>query len=135
MDIIDKLTNDIKREETVNKLIEHIESKAKKNFPGQSFILAVNDAINEFLIYTNRDEVPELAYGLIENMALKRYYAMEDFVAEDTEDKIKSYSQGNISITYKDNIQKDYELSDSEKAMMDKFVISKATRLIKRRKQ
>ena len=121
-------------EEMLSKLIDNIESKMARAISGASFLCIINDVINEFLVYTNRDEVPELALGLIENMVIKRYYARNDFIQESTEDKIKSYTQGNISVTYKDDIQKDYELSDSEKAMMDKFVISKATRLIKRRK-
>ena len=118
-----------------DKLTKEIEAKMNKPMNGSTFRCAVDDAINEFLTYTNRDEVPERALGLIENMAIKRYLAMNNLTQESTDNTIKSYSQGNISITYKDNIQKDYEASDSEKAMMDKFVISKATRLIKRRKQ
>lgn len=121
-------------EEMMSKLIDNIESKIGRAISGMPFLCAINDTVNEFLVYTNRDEVPELALGLIENMVIKRYYARNEFIQESTEDKIKSYSQGNISITYKDDIQKDYELSESEKAMMNKFVISKATRIVKRRK-
>lgn len=133
-DLINKLIEDIESEDLIDKLIENVESKIGKSVGGNFFMCCVNDTINEFLAYTNRDKVPEQACGLIENMVIKRYYAMKNLVTQDTEDKVKSYSQGNISITYKDNIQKDYELSDAEKKMMQKFVISKATRLVKRRK-
>lgn len=121
-------------EEMMSKLIDNIESKMARAISGASFLCAINDVINEFLVYTNRDEVPENALGLIENMVIKRYCARNEFIQESADDKIKSYTQGNISITYKDDIQKDYELSESEKIMMNKFVISKATRIVKRRK-
>ena len=113
-EIINKLIENIESEDLINKLIDNVESKLRKSISGASFLCAVNDVINEFLVYTNRDKVPEQAYGLVENMIIKRYLLMNDLVQEDTEDKIKSYSQGNISVTYRDNIQKDYELSDAE---------------------
>jgi hypothetical protein len=92
--------------------------------------LIVRDVITEFLVFTNRDTIPENAIGLIENMAIKRILEYEE--AEKTD--IKSYTQGNISVTYKDNNINKYALSDSEKKLLNKFVVSKATKFVKRRK-
>lgn len=89
----------------------------------------VRDVVNEFLMYTNRDEIPEMAYGLLEDMVIKRLKQHDD---DHESNYIKSMTQGNISITYKDNVVK-YDLSDSEKKLLDRFKISKATRYVKRR--
>lgn len=89
----------------------------------------VRDVVNEFLMYTNRDEIPETAYGLLEDMAIKRLKQHDD---DHESNYIKSMTQGNISITYKDNVVK-YDLSDSDKKLLDRFKISKATRYVKRR--
>ena len=89
----------------------------------------VRDVVNEFLMYTNRDEVPEMAYGLLEDMAIKRLKQHDD---DHESNYIKSMTQGNISITYKDNVVK-YDLDDTEKKLLDRFKISKATRYVKRR--
>ena len=89
----------------------------------------VKDVVNEFLMYTNRDEVPEMAYGLLEDMAIKRLKQHDD---DHESNYIKSMTQGNISITYKDNVVK-YDLDDTEKKLLYIFKISKATRYVKRR--
>ena len=89
----------------------------------------VRDVVNEFLMYTNRDEIPEMAYGLLEDMAIKRLKQHDD---DHESNYIKSMTQGNISITYKDNVVK-YDLDDTEKKLLDRFKISKATRYVKRR--
>ena len=91
--------------------------------------LVIKDVVNEFLMYTNRNEVPEMAFGLLEDMVIKRLKQYDD---DHESDYIKSMTQGNISITYKDNVVK-YDLSDSEKKLLDRFKISKATSYIKRR--
>lgn len=95
------------------------------------------EAIQEFLNYTNRVNVPRDAMYLIRKMALKRYLAMQNLIASAKSGNldIKSYSQGDISITYKDTVTKQFELSDDEKREMDKFIITKAARRVKMRKR
>ena len=80
-------------------------------------------------MYTIRDEVPEMAYGLLEDMVIKRLKQHDD---DHESNYVKSMTQGNISITYKDNVVK-YDLDDTEKMLLDRFKISKATRYVKRR--
>ena len=122
-------------EETMDTIREGVINKrGKANMPTDSLLdIIVRDIVNEFLAHTNRDEVPTNAIGLIEDMVIKRILRYEDADKDVSTNEIKSYTQGNISITYKDNVQKDYELTDSEKKLIDRFKISKATRYVKRR--
>ena len=95
------------------------------------------EATQEFLNYTNRVDVPHEAMYLIKKMALKRYLAVQNLIAsaKDGSLNIKSHSQGDISITYKDTVTKQFELTDDERKEMDRFIITKATRRIQKRKK
>lgn len=95
------------------------------------------EVIQEFLNYTNRVDVPNEAMYLIKKMALKKYLAMQNLIASAKSGNldIKSYSQGDISITYKDTVTKQFELTDDERKEMDRFIITKATRRIQKRKK
>ena len=95
------------------------------------------EVTQEFLNYTNRVNVPNDAMHLIRKMALKRYLAMQNLIASAKSGNldIKSYSQGDISITYKDTVTKQFELTDDERKEMDRFIITKATRRIQKRKK
>ena len=95
------------------------------------------EVIQDFLNYTNRVDVPPKAMYLIKKMALKRYLAMQNLIASAKNGNldIKSYSQGDISITYKDTVTKQFELTDDERKEMDRFIITKATRRIQKRKK
>lgn len=95
------------------------------------------EVIQDFLNYTNRVDVPPEAMYLIKKMALKRYLAMQNLItsAKNGNLDIKSYSQGDISITYKDTVTKQFELADDERKEMDRFIITKATRRIQMRKK
>ena len=110
-----------------------------KNFEDYEVSLEefTTEAIQEFLNYTNRVNVPHDAMYLIKKMALKRYLAMQNLIAsaKNGNSDIKSYSQGDISITYKDTVTKQFELTDDERKEMDRFIITKATRRIKKRKK
>lgn len=104
--------------------------------PNSVIDVLIQDVINEFCAYTNRDEVPNMAIGLVADMVIRRYSYIEDSKKEDSnKDNIKSYSQGNISITYRDPIENEpYKLSDNEKSLMRRFVLSKTACYAKRRK-
>lgn len=93
--------------------------------------LIIRDVITEFLVFTNRDIIPENAIGLIEDMAIKRILEYEE--AEKTD--IKSYTQGDISVTYKDDNINKHALSDSEKKLLNKFKLSKVALYSKRKRQ
>lgn len=89
--------------------------------------LIIEDIINEFLIYTNREEVPTNAEGLLRDMAFKRIRQIDNLAKNDS--NIKSMSQGNISITYNDS-NSQFEMSDSEKKLLNKY---KLLKIVKRR--
>ena len=95
------------------------------------------EATQDFLNYTNRVDVPHEAMYLIKKIALKRYLAVQNLIAsaKDGNLNIKSYSQGDVSITYKDTLTNQFELSDDERKEMDRFIITKATRRIQMRKK
>ena len=124
----------IMRQDNISSAIAVIKAGIMVKYEIESALTArdeaiVKDVVNEFLMYTNRDEIPEIAYGLLEDMAIKRLKQHDD---DHESNYIKSMTQGNISITYKDNVVK-YDLDDTEKKLLDRFKISKATRYVKRR--
>ena len=108
-----------------------------KNFEEYEISLEefTTEAISEFLNYTNRINVPSNAMHLIKKMALKRYLAIQNLIsnAKEGDSDVKSISQGDISITYKDSSTSEFNLTDDEKRELDRFVICKATRRIKKR--
>ena len=107
-------------------------SKNFEDYEEMSLEEFTSEAIQEFLNYTNRVNVPHDAMYLIRKMALKRYLAMQNLIASAKNGNldIKSYSQGDISITYKDTATTQFELTDDERKEMDRFIITKATRRI-----
>lgn len=124
----------IMRQDNISSAIANIKAGIMVKYEIEGALTArdeaiIKDVVNEFLMYTNRDEVPEMAYGLLEDMAIKRLKQHDD---DHESNYIKSMTQGNISITYKDNVVK-YDLDDTEKKLLDRFKISKATRYVKRR--
>lgn len=127
----------IMRQDNISSAIANIKAGIMVKYEIEGALTArdeaiVKDVVNEFLIYTNRDEIPETAYGLLEDMAIKRLKQHDDATNEHESNYIKSVTQGNISITYKDNVTK-YDLTDSEKKLLNRFKISKATKYAKRR--
>ena len=124
----------IMRQDNISSAIANIKAGIMVKYEIEGALTArdeaiIKDVVNEFLMYTNRDEVPEMAYGLLEDMAIKRLKQHDD---DHESNYIKSMTQGNISITYKDNVVK-YDLDDTEKKLLDRFKISNATRYVKRR--
>ena len=124
----------IMRQDNISSAIANIKAGIMVKYEIEGALTArdeaiIKDVVNEFLMYTNRDEIPEMAYGLLEDMAIKRLKQHDD---DHESNYIKSMTQGNISITYKDNVVK-YDLDDTEKKLLDRFKISKATRYVKRR--